>query len=128
MSEYVWNFIAVTDKISDVIIDIKHPVRNGYSFIEDDIGASLILFTTVLNGPVQPNGTYKWDLQQVLDLKIPLPVWTDNAKKIPLLTLFLGSSHPLTTVTTLEKECVGRINLSPRPSELALLTPSNPII
>ena len=105
--EYVWNFIAVTDKISEVLIDIKHPVRNGYSFIADDVGASLILsrppYTTVLHGPVQPNGTYKWDLQQVLDLKIPLPVWADNPKQTSLLTPFLGSSHPLTTVTTLEK-------------------------
>ena len=89
------------------MIDIKHPVRNGYSFIADDIGASLILsrppYTTVLHGPVQPNGTYKWDIQQVLDLKIPLPVWADNPKQTSLLTPFLGSSHPLTTVTTLDK-------------------------
>ena len=106
-SEYVWNFVAVSDKISQVLIEIKQPVRNGYSFIANDICASLNLsrfpYTTVLYGLVQPNGTYKWDLQQVLDLKIPLPVWADNPRQTHLHYPFLSSFHLLTSVTTLEK-------------------------
>ena len=64
----------------EVLIDIKHPVRVGYSFIADDIGASRPPYTTLLYGSVQLDGTYKWVLQQFLKPKIPLTVWIDTLK------------------------------------------------
>lgn len=39
--EYIYNFMAVSDKTSRILIDIKQPVRAGLTFIADDISASL---------------------------------------------------------------------------------------
>ena len=64
-AEFVWWFIAVTDKLSEILIDIKHLVRVGYTFVADHPRASLIQsqppHDTVLLGPSQSNGCYKWD-------------------------------------------------------------------
>ena len=76
---YVWNFIAISDRIDIVLIDIKQAVRAGYTLVADNLAATLLSsnspYTAVLTGPVEPNGSYLWDFQQVLNLKNPLPDW-----------------------------------------------------
>jgi hypothetical protein len=105
--EYVWNFIAVSDKISTILIDIKQPIRLGYSFIANNISASLILsqppYSVVLTGPVHPNGLYTWDLQSVLDLKCISPPWDTNLKQDRLLKQFRRPflDQQITSVNTL---------------------------
>ena len=60
---FVWNFIAVSDNIARILIDIKQPVRAGYSFVADEQGASLMQsvppYDVVLYGKVCPNGSYQ---------------------------------------------------------------------
>jgi hypothetical protein len=72
-SSYVWDFIAVSDKISQLLIDIKQPVRCGYALFADSERALLVEnkfpFTVYLSGLVSPNGTYQWNLREVLNLK-----------------------------------------------------------
>ena len=62
---FVWNFIAVSDNISTILIDIKQPVPAGYRFLADEQGASLIQsvppYDVVLYGKVCPNRSYQWD-------------------------------------------------------------------
>ena len=72
--EYIYNFMAVSDKTSRILIDIKQPVRAGLTFIADDISASLLLSeppsTVQITGPVRPNGTYDLKFLDILDLRL----------------------------------------------------------
>ena len=76
---YVWDFICVSDRLDIVLIDIKQAVRSGYTLVADSVAATLLLSiaprTPVLTGLVTPNGSYEWDLAEVLQLRNPTPPW-----------------------------------------------------
>jgi hypothetical protein len=83
--DYIWSFIAVSDKISVILIDIKQPIRCGLIFIADASKASLLIsqppFTTLITGPVIDNGIYNWNIEEVVNLRRPIiPTTTNNNK------------------------------------------------
>ena len=101
---YVWNFIAISDRIDIILIDIKQAVRAGYTLVADNLAATLLSsnspYTAVLSGPVEPNGSYLWDFQQVLNLKNPLLDWFASTRLPNLLSTWLPDPGAIFTTPT----------------------------
>ena len=98
---FVWNFIAVSDRVDIILIDIKQAVRAGYTLVADEIAATLLHskppYTAVLTGPVNPNGSYEWDFAQVLNLRNPRPEWFESTRVPTLLSAWLPTPSDILT-------------------------------
>ena len=101
---YVWDFIAFSDQVDIPLVDIRQPVRKGYTLVVDAETARLFspspFPVLVLCGKVLPNGAYDWSLEKVLSLRDPISShWSTDPRQFKLLKGFSDASvsghHPI---------------------------------
>ena len=100
-STYVLNFIAVSERVEVILIDIKQAVRAGFTLVADAAAATLLQFNPpyipLLAGAVNPNESYEWEFLQELNLRNPLPELFASTRVPSLLSTWLPPSGDILT-------------------------------